>query len=378
MPVPPLKIAVLHYQPDGEPVDPVVTQVAESLRQLGHEASLIAVSDGVSDILQSIARSKCDLVFNLCETFAEDYRMEVNVAALMEMARVKFTGSGTAGLLLAQDKILTKQLLEYHEIPTADFATFDGVTVETHGDLEFPLIVKPSRSDASIGIGKKSLVHNWEDLTRRVQEIRKELQDEALAEEFIEGREVYVGVIGPKEMPEILPIVELDFGNWDKNKPTISDREVKFGPETEGSPKLVIAQNISPELRQRVERAALLAYRGLKLQDYARIDLRISKEGDPYVLEVNPNPYLEDKSELAMGAREKGMSYLQLVGRILESAAKRYGMLAKAEKPTPLEKAVAAASEKASSAAKSGPAAPKSEPPQKSEPEAPANANAAS
>ncbi len=357
MPVPPLKIAILHYQPDGEPVDPVVTQVGEALKQLGHEVCTIAVSDRVFDILHEIDRSKCGLVFNLCETFAEDYRMEVNVAALMEMARVKFTGSGTAGLLLAQDKILTKQLLEYHEIPTADFATFDGVTVETHGGLEFPLIVKPSRSDASIGIGKKSLVRTWEELTRRVQEIRKELQDEALAEEFIEGREVYVGVIGPKEMPEILPIVELDFGNWDKSKPTISDREVKFGPETEGSPKLVIARNIPPELRERVERAALLAYRALKLQDYARIDLRISEEGDPYVLEVNPNPYLEDKSELALGAREKGMSFTQLVGRILESAAKRYGLLQKAEKT---------------------PAASKAEhPASKAEPEIPPTANAA-
>lgn len=332
MPLPPLKIAILHYQPDGDPIDPVVTQVGETLRELGHEPSTIAVSDRVFDILQEIERSKCDLVFNLCETFAEDYRMEVNVAALMEMARVRFTGSGTAGLLLAQDKILTKQLLEYHEIPTPDFATFDGDSVETNGDLEFPLIVKPARSDASIGIGKKSLVRTWEELTTRVREIRKELRDEALAEEFIEGREVYVGVIGPKAMPEILPIVELDFGNWDKNKPTISDREVKFGPETEGSPKLVIARNISPELRQRVERAALLAYRGLKLQDYARIDLRISEEGDPYILEVNPNPYLEDKSELALAAKEKGLSYTQLVGRILESAGQRYGLM---KKPAP-------------------------------------------
>ncbi|MDY7230638.1 D-alanine--D-alanine ligase family protein [Hyalangium rubrum] len=339
----PLKIAILHYLPEGETIDPVVTQVGDSLRELGHESTTIAVSDRVFDILEKIESSKCDLVFNLCETFAEDYRMEVNVAALMELGRVKFTGSGTAGLLLAQDKILTKQLLEYHEIPTPDFATFDGVTVETNGDLEFPLIVKPARSDASIGIGKKSLVRTWEDLTKRVQEIRKELGDEALAEEFIEGREVYVGVIGTKEMPEILPIVELDFGNWDPKKPTISDREVKFGPETEGSPKLMIARNITPELRQRVERAALLAYRGLKLQDYARIDLRISSEGDPYILEVNPNPYLEDKSELALAAREKGLSYTQLVGRILESAAQRYGLGRKpaadkapaAEKPAP-------------------------------------------
>ncbi len=355
MPVPPLKIAILHYQPDGEPVDPVVTQVGKSLEELGHQVSFVAVSDGVFDILREIDRSQCDLVFNLCETFAEDYRMEVNVAALMEMARVKFTGSGTAGLLLAQDKILTKQLLEYHEIPTPDFATFDGVTVETNGDLEFPLIVKPARSDASIGIGKKSLVRTWEDLTKRVPEIRKELGDEALAEEFIEGREVYVGVIGTKEMPEILPIVELDFGEkWDPNKPTISDREVKFGPEGEGAPKLVIARNISPELRQRVERAALLAYRGLKLQDYARIDLRISNEGDPYILEVNPNPYLEDKSELAMAAAEKGMSYTQLVGRILESAGQRYGLSRKpaAEKAAAAAEKAAAASEKAAAAEK--------------------------
>ncbi|ADO71567.1 D-alanine--D-alanine ligase family protein [Stigmatella aurantiaca] len=332
MPLPPSKIAILHYQLDGDPVDPVVLQVGESLRKLGHQPSFIAVSDRVFDILQEIERSGCDLVFNLCETFAEDYRLEVNVAALMEMARVKFTGSGTAGLLLAQDKILTKQLLEYHEIPTPDFATFDGSTVETNGDLAFPLIVKPARSDASIGIGGKSLVNSWEQLTDRVREIRKELRDEALAEEFIQGREVYVGIIGTKELPEILPIVELDFGNWDKDKPTISDREVKFGPETEGSPKLVIARDISPVLRQRVERAALLAYRALKLQDYARIDLRISEQDDPYILEVNPNPYLEDKGELALAAREKGLSYTQLIGRILDSAGHRYGLM---KKPAP-------------------------------------------
>ncbi len=341
MPLAPLKIAILHYQAAGDPVDPVVHQVADSLRELGHEPTPIAVSDRVFDILQEIERSQCALVFNLCETFAEDYRMEVNVAALMEMARVRFTGSGTAGLLLAQDKILTKQLLEYHEIPTPDFATFDGDTVETHGDLKFPLIVKPSRSDASIGIGHKSLVRTWDALTARVREIRKELGDEALAEEFIEGREVYVGVIGPTQRPEILPIVELDWGNWDPSRPTISDREVKFGPETEGSPRLVIARDIPPDLRQRVERAALLVYRGLKLRDYARIDLRISQAGDPYILEVNPNPYLDDKSELALAAKEKGLQYTQLVGRILDSAAHRYGLAAVARQTAPAQAAPA-------------------------------------
>ena len=322
----PIKLAVLHYQPTGEPLDPVVTHIIDALTELGHQAVTIAVHDRVFNILQEIEKSACDLVFNVCETFADDYRMEVNIAALMEMAHVKYTGSGTAGLLLAQDKILTKQLLGYHEVLTPHFATFDGETFETNGRMQFPLIVKPAKSDASIGIGQHSVVHDWEELTKRVREIRKEFQDEALAEEFIEGREVYVGVIGTPTKPEILPVVELDFGgNWDESQPKVSDREVKFGPETAGSPRLVMAADLSADLKARIERSALLAFRALKLRDYARVDLRINaKTNEPYVLEVNPNPYLEKRGELAMAAKDRGISYTQLIGRIVESAASRY------------------------------------------------------
>jgi len=335
MGLPPLKVAVLHYQPNNEPVDPVVTHISESLKALGHDAVSIGVHDRVFDILTAIEQAKSDLVFNVCETFADDYRMEVNVAALMEMARVKYTGSGMAGLLLAQDKILTKQLLQYQEVKTPNFATFDGETFEAHGRLHFPLIVKPAKSDASLGISRHSLVGGWDELTKRVREIRKEFQDEALAEEFIEGREVYVGVLGEAPKPDILPIVELDFGNWDKSQPQISDREVKFGPETEGSPRLVMAKDIGGDLRARIERAALLAYRALKLRDYARVDFRISEQtGEAYVLEVNPNPYLEKQSELAMAAADRGMSYTQLIERIVESAAARYKL---ARKPVAAE-----------------------------------------
>ncbi len=334
MALPPLKLAVLHYQPSNETADPVVTHIQESLAELGHHSVGIAVHDRVFDILQAIEDSQCDLVFNVCETFADDYRMEVNVAALMEMARVRYTGSGTAGLLLAQDKILTKQLLQYNEVKTPNFATFDGETFETHGPLRFPLIVKPAKSDASLGIGQRSVVHDWDELTKRVREIRKEFQDEALAEDFIDGREIYVSVLGDAYRPEILPFVEMDFGNWKADQPRISDREVKFGPETEGSPRLVMAQNISDDLRARIERAALLAFRAVKLRDYARIDFRISAlTGEPYILEVNPNPYLEKQSELAMAARERGMTYTQLIARIVESAAARYHLPKKIPAP---------------------------------------------
>ncbi len=339
MVVQPLRIAVLHYQPPGESEDAVVGQIGEALRQLGHSVVPIGVNESVRDLLRLIEEAKGDLVFNICETFADDYRLEVNVAALLEMARVPFTGSGTAGLLLAQDKILTKQILDYHEVPTPRFATFDGVTFETRGSLSFPLIVKPAKSDASIGL---EVVTDWDGLTRRIREIRREYDDDAVAEEFIEGRELYVGVIGDARRPEILPIVELDFGeNWDKAQLQIADRDVKFGPETQGSPRLVIAQGISDELRGRIERSALLAYRALKLRDYARIDLRVSAaDNDPYVLEVNPNPYLEAKSELAMAAQQKGVSYTQLIGRIVDSAAARFKLYKKQpQEPKPDAKA---------------------------------------
>ncbi|MBL9039857.1 MAG: ATP-grasp domain-containing protein [Archangium sp.] len=330
--VPPLKIGVLHYQPSGDPMDPVVQHICDALVELGHTPVTIGVHDRVFDLLKALDEAKADLVFNVCETFADDYRLEVNVAAVMEMARMRFTGSGTAGLLLAQDKILTKRLLEYHEVLTPKFLTFDGDTFEAFGRMAFPLIVKPARTDASIGIGKHSVVADWDELTRRVRDIRKTFDDEALAEEFIEGREVYVGVIGSATKPEILPVVELDFGDWKASEPKVSDREVKFGPETAGSPRLVMAKDIDRDLQQRLERSALLAFRALKLRDYARVDFRISAKGEAFVLEVNPNPYLEKQSELAMGAKERGLSYTQLIGRIVESAATRHQLKVKAER----------------------------------------------
>lgn len=328
-----MRISVLHYHPAGDPMDPVVTDIVNALEALGHSATLMPVHDQVTELVEQIQEQKPDLVFNVCETFADDYRLEVNVAALLEMSRVRFTGSGTAGLLLAQDKILTKQLLEYHEVNTPHFLTFDGDAFEAFGRMNFPLIVKPARSDASIGIGQHSVVKDWDELTKRVRDIRRELNDEALAEEFIDGREIYVGVIGPSARPEILPIVELNWGNWDESVPKVSDRVVKFGDTGDDHPHLVMPDDLSPELRARIERSALLAYRALKIRDYARVDFRISnKTGEPFVLEVNPNPYLEKDSELAMAAEHRGLRYIELIEHILDSAASRYGMKVRPEK----------------------------------------------
>ncbi|NOK34800.1 ATP-grasp domain-containing protein [Corallococcus exercitus] len=325
MPLKSLRIAVLHYQAKDDPPDPVVAQVSAALRAAGHEPTDVRVDESVSDLVRLVTRARPDLVFNLCETFAEDYRLEVNVAAVLELARVPFTGSGTAGLLLAQDKVLTKQLLQFHGVLTPRFATFDGISFQANGDLSFPLVVKPARSDASMGLGVEK---DMEGLARRVKKIREEYDDEALAEEFIEGRELYVGVVGDAAKPEVLPVVELDFGSrWNRKRMKIANREVKFGPETPGSPHLVMPTDLSDELQGRIGRAAITAFRALKLRDYARIDFRVSsRTNEPYLLEVNPNPYLETQCEVAMGAKQLGISYEALVQRIVETAARRYGL----------------------------------------------------
>ncbi|RKH28033.1 ATP-grasp domain-containing protein [Corallococcus praedator] len=332
MPQKSLRIAVLHYQPKDEPPDAVVAQVSSALRAAGHEPVDVRVDESVSDLVRLITRAKADLVFNLCETFAEDYRLEVNVAAVLELARMPFTGSGTAGLLLAQDKVLTKQLLQFHGVLTPRFATFDGLSFQTNGDLSFPLVVKPARSDASMGLGVEK---DMEGLARRVKKIREEYDDEALAEEFIEGRELYVGVVGDSARPEVLPVVELDFGSrWNRKRMKIANREVKFAPETPGSPHLVLPTDLSDELQGRIGRAAVTAFRALKLRDYARIDFRVSsRTNEPYLLEVNPNPYLETQCEVAMGAQARGMGYDALVQRIVDTAARRYGLGAAKKAP---------------------------------------------
>ncbi|MET0402703.1 MAG: ATP-grasp domain-containing protein, partial [Cystobacter sp.] len=320
-----LRIAVLHYQPKDEQADAVMEQVCAALREAGHTPLPLKVDESITDLVNQVSRCGADLVFNLCETFADDYRLEVNVAAVLELARVPFTGSGTAGLLLAQDKILTKQLLQFHGVLTPRFATFDGTSLQANGDLSFPLIVKPARSDASMGLGVEK---DLEGLARRVKRIREEYDDEALAEEFIEGREVYVGVLGDHAHPQVLPVVELDFGTkWSRKRMKIADREVKFGPEGPGQPQLVLPTDLSDELRGRIERAAVSAFRALKLRDYARIDFRVSSAtNEPYLLEVNPNPYLEAKCEVAMGAQRLGLSYSQLIQRIVDTAARRHGL----------------------------------------------------
>src|SRR6185503_73537 len=200
-----------------------------------------------------------------------------------------------------------------------NFAVFGrDKELETGGNLRMPMFVKPAAMDSSIGIGKKSLVRDAGELMKQVAAIHAECDDDALAEEFIEGREFYVGVIGNGD-PLALPPIEVDFSGLPEDAPRVYDRKAKWEPGSaeHGGVKAVIA-DIPDDLRARLHKVSLDAYRALRVRDYGRVDLRVADTGDIYVLEVNASCYLEKNDEFAMAARAAGMSYEQLIERIVE------------------------------------------------------------
>ena len=322
-----MKITVLTYLDDGEnskEYDPVVRQVARTLRKLGHRVSVLGVHGDVKRLIAGLSRRKPDLVFNLMEMFGDNVFGDIPVTGLLDLLGVDYTGSGPGELYLSQDKGLTKRLLAFEEILYPRFAVFSRETgFETGGNLRMPLFVKPLRSDASLGIGGKSLVQDWTGLMDRVSAIRKELDDAALAEEFIDGREFYVGVVGNSQ-PKALPPVEIDFTGFPEGVPKVMDSKAKWderSKEYKGT-KSVIA-TLPDELRARLQKVAVDAYRALRVKDYGRVDLRLTDTGEIYVLEVNASCYLEKSSEFAMAAAAIGLDYPRLIERIVNLATER-------------------------------------------------------
>jgi D-alanine-D-alanine ligase len=322
-----VKITVLTYLDDGEnskEYDPVVRQVARTLRKLGHRVSVLGVHGDVKRLIAGLSRRKPDLVFNLMEMFGDNVFGDIPVTGLLDLLGVDYTGSGPGELYLSQDKGLTKRLLAFEEILYPRFAVFSRETgFETGGNLRMPLFVKPLRSDASLGIGGKSLVQDWTGLMDRVSAIRKELDDAALAEEFIDGREFYVGVVGNSQ-PKALPPVEIDFTGFPEGVPKVMDSKAKWderSKEYKGT-RSVLAQ-LPDELRARLQKVAVDAYRALRVRDYGRVDLRLTDTGDIYVLEVNASCYLEKDSEFAMAAGAAGLDYPRLIERIVDLALAR-------------------------------------------------------
>lgn len=325
-----MKICLLHSADAlEEPVDPVLDQLEGALREEGHETGRLVVGDAVQPLVTALTSSPPELVFNLAESFAGKSALESNVAALLNLIDLRYTGSSPAGLMLAGDKTLTKKVLSFHGVLTAKFATVRRGEVDWTHDVKFPLILKPPQEDASLGITQKSIVNDVKELLDKMSELQSEYQSHILAEEFIEGREFYVGVLG-NSGALALPPIELDFSRYPDGMPRIASWEAKWGDEGdergaefEGT-RSVIAEDLDEELAERMAKVALDSFQALRLRDYARVDLRVTDAGEIYVIEVNPNCYLEANSEFARAAKEDGLEYRALIARIVELANARY------------------------------------------------------
>ena len=317
-------ISHLEKEQNERSYDKVVDQVAAALRESQHDVNILAVHDDARKLIDGLNEREPELIFNLMETFGKTQLGAVGLVGLLELINLPYTGVGPGEMFLQEDKAITKKILAFERIPYPDFAVFSmNADLETVGNLRFPLFVKPLRMDASIGINGKSLVRSTKELMQRVAAIHK-LKDSALVEEFVDGREFFVGVIGNQE-PRALPIVEIDFSGLPEGAPKVLDARAKWNKrsvEYKGT-KAVFPTDMPDELKAKLEQVALNAYRALRVRDYGRVDLRMSDTGEIYVLEVNASCYLEKSAEFAMAAERAGIPYPQLIRQIAESAIER-------------------------------------------------------
>lgn len=299
--------------------------VVSTLRAAGHEVRPLGVQDELRPIRDAIDTFKPDVVFNLLEQFHGEVIYDQNVASYLELTRIPYTGCNPRGLMLARGKDLSKTLVHYHRIAVPAFAVYPMRRKVTRPPrLALPLIVKSLSADASEGISQASVVDTDEKLAERVTFIHERIGTAAIAEQYVEGREIYVGVLGNDRL-RALPVWELEFGNMAPGTWRIATEKAKHDPDYQERRGILHgpAEGLTPELYARVQRAAKRIYRTLELDGYARIDFRLSADGVPYFLEANPNPEIAESQEFAAAARRDGLSYTDLLNRILALGIKR-------------------------------------------------------
>jgi D-alanine-D-alanine ligase len=293
--------------------------VVSHLKRAGHEVRCIGLLDSLTELRATIQEWQPHIVFNLLEEFDGIAKHDQHVVSFLELLRQPYTGCNPRGLMLSRDKVLSKQLLAYHRIPTPQFSVFRrGKRVQLPAKLRYPLFVKSATDDASLGIAQASVCADAASLKERIQFVHEQTASDALVEEYIEGREIYVGVLGNDRLT-VLPVWEMSFGTLPDGQAPIATRKVKWDRRyqlrhgiTTGAagqlPETVVAQ---------LGRLTKRIYRALHLTGYARMDFRLRADGTMFVLEANANPNLAEEEDLSRSARAAAISYEELLGRIL-------------------------------------------------------------
>ena len=292
--------------------------VIVTLKERGHDVEVLGVHDDLSGIRPAIDRFHPQIVFNLMEAFAGVTTFDQNVVSYLELLRIPYTGCNPRGLMLARDKALSKKLMAWHRIPVPGFFVVRrGETARLPKRLGFPLIVKSLFYEASVGISQASVVETEEQLHRRVQFIHERVGTAAIVEQFIDGRELYVGVAGNDRL-RVFPVWEMSFARMPDNRWRIATERVKWSDQYQKRHGVTTDAAMLPDAdAARIAHIAKRVYRALDLSGYARIDLRMDASGGVYVLEANPNPNLAYGEDFAESAESSGTSYEELLERIV-------------------------------------------------------------
>lgn len=293
--------------------------VKQTLKRLGHEVRVIGMYDDLSPIRKAIEEWKPHIAFNLLEDFAGNSALDHYVVSYLETLDTPYTGCNPRGLLLGRDKALSKKLLSYHHIKVPDFIEFaPGKKMGRLRRLPFPMIVKSAIEEGSVGIAQASYVENEQQLRERVALLHEKTKASVIAEQYIDGRELYVSVMGNARL-EVLPIRELVFDKVAEGLPRMATYKVKWDDDYRArwGIEYQFARNLPNGTGDRIVRLCKRAYRILDLTGYARFDLRLNPQGELYILEANPNPAIATDDEFAQSATKGGIAYDDLIQRIL-------------------------------------------------------------
>ena len=293
--------------------------VVSHLKKAGHEVRCLGVLDSLTELRAAIQEWQPHVVFNLLEEFAGIASHDQHVVAFLELMRQPYTGCNPRGLMLSRDKVLSKQLLAYHRIATPQFAVFRrGRRVQLPARLRYPLFVKSATDDASLGIAQASVCGDAASLKARIEFVHEQTQSDALVEEYVEGREIYVGALGNERLT-VLPVWEMSFGSLPEGQAPIATRKVKWDRRYQTRHGITTgpAAGLAEAAVAQLGRLTRRIYRALHMTGYARMDFRLRADGAMFVLEANANPNLAEEEDLARSARAAGIAYDELLARIL-------------------------------------------------------------
>jgi D-alanine-D-alanine ligase len=299
--------------------------VIDTLKRLGHNVRILGVYDDAGLIVDEIKKNKPHVVFNLTEIFLGKAHFDKNVVALLEMLDIPYTGCGPEGLTVCNDKSMSKKILTFHRIKVPRFHVFrKGKRVWHPKRIKFPALIKPLREHASTGIAQASYVENESDFCNRIKFIQENLNMHAIAEEYIDGRELYASVLGDQRL-KVFPLREVKFTEIPDDEPKIATYKAKWDEKyrERWGIKNVFAGRLPNGIDKKIATICKRAYRVLRIQGYGRFDLRLTPQNDVFILEANPNPILRKDEDFAQSAEKGGLLYKDLINKVLQLALRR-------------------------------------------------------